>query len=71
MQTQNRISQSLQSVNKKMWFKPIFEFLTLEGVFLGVENNKNFGNKKNIGLFSKILSITLFYRKPSNFLEFL
>ena len=31
-----------------------FEFLTLGGVFLGVENNsKNFGNKKNIMLFSK------------------
>ena len=26
-----------------------FEFLTLEGVFLGVKNiSKNFGNKKNI-----------------------
>ena len=37
----------LQGVPKKMWFKPIFEFLTLGGVFLGVKNNsKNFGNKK-------------------------
>ena len=32
-----------------MWFKPIFEFLTLEGEFLGVKNNsKNFGKKKII-----------------------
>ena len=32
---------------KKMWFKLIFEFLTLGRVFLGVKNNsKNFGNKK-------------------------
>ena len=32
---------------KKIWFKPIFEFLTLGGVFLGVKNNfKNFGGKK-------------------------
>ena len=57
---------------KKMWFKPIYEFLTLEGVFLGVKNNsKNFGNKKNIGLFSKILSKwTLLCSQSSNFLEF-
>ena len=42
---------------KKIRFKPIFEFLTLGGVFLGVKNNsKNFGNKKNIRLLSKILS---------------
>ena len=59
----------VQGVPKKIWFKPIFEFLTLEGVFLGVKNNsKNFGNKKNIGLFSKILSKwTLFYWKSYNF----
>ena len=42
---------------KKMWFKPIFEFMTLEWVFLGVKNNsKNFGNKKNSRLLSKIWS---------------
>ena len=58
---------------KKMWFEPIFEFLTLEGVFLGVINNsKTLGNKKDIGLLSKILSKwALFYWKSSNFLEFL
>ena len=57
---------------KNMWFKPIFEFLTLGGVFLGVKNNsKNFGNQKNIRLFSKILSKrTLFYSKSSNFLDY-
>ena len=34
-----------------------FEFLTLGGVFWGLNNNsKNFGNKKDIGLFSKFLS---------------
>ena len=27
----------LQGVPKKMWFKPIFEFMILEGVFLGVK----------------------------------
>ena len=49
--------------------KPIFEFLTLGGVFLGVKNNsKNFGNKKNIRLLSKILSkLTLFIRKVQKF----
>ena len=32
---------------KKIWFKPIFEFLTLGGVLLGVKNDfKNFGGKK-------------------------
>ena len=48
-----------------MSIKPIFEFQTMGGVFLGVKNNsKNFENKKNIGLFSKILSKwTLFYSK--------
>ena len=36
----------LQGVPKKMWFKPIFEFLTLGVVFSGVKNNSNnFGNK--------------------------
>ena len=46
-----------------------FEFLTLGGVFLGVKNNsKNFGNKKNIRLLSKILSkLTLFIRKMLKF----
>ena len=53
---------------KKIWFKLIFEFLTMGRVFLGVKNNsKNFGNKKNIRLFSKILSKwTLFYSKSSD-----
>ena len=47
----------LQGVPKKMVIWKGFEFLTLGGVFLGVKNNsKNFGNKKNIRLFSKILS---------------
>ena len=42
---------------KKITFKLIFEFLGLEGVFLGVKNNsKNVGNKKNIRLLIKILS---------------
>ena len=51
------IFQNLQGVPKKIRFKPIFEFLTLGGVFLGVKNNsKNFGNKKNIRFLSKILS---------------
>ena len=64
-------SQYLQGVPKKIWFKPIFEFLTLRGVFLGVKNNsKNFGNKKNIWLFSKILSKwTLYYSKSSDLLN--
>ena len=39
---------------KKIRFKPIFEFLTLGGVFLGVKNNsKNFGNKKKLGCLAK------------------
>ena len=67
---QNIAYQSyLQGVQKKMWFKPILGFLTLGGVFIGVENNsKNFENKKNIRLFSKILSKwTLFIRKMQKF----
>ena len=58
---------------KKMWFKPIFEFMTFERVFLGVKNNsKNFGNRKNIELFSKILSKwTLFDSKYAYFPEIL
>ena len=62
----------LQDVQTKMHLLSSFEFLTLGGVFLEVKNNyKNFGNKKNIGLFSKILSKwTLFCSKSSNFLEF-
>ena len=53
---------------KKMHLLSSFEFLTLEAVFLGVKNNSNnFGNKKNITLFSKILSKwTLFYSKSSD-----
>ena len=59
----------LQGVPKKMLLLSSFEFLTLGGVFLGVKNNsKNFGNKKNIRLFSKILSKwTLFIRKMQKF----
>ena len=57
----------LQGVPKKIGFLSSFEFLGSGGVFLGVKNNsKNFGNKKNIVLFSKILSkCTLFYSKFS------
>ena len=44
----------LQGVPKKMWFKLIFEFLTMGRVFLGVKNNsKNFGNKKIVGCLAK------------------
>ena len=40
-------AEYIQGVPKKMWFKLIFEFLTMGRVFLGVKNNsKNFGNKK-------------------------
>ena len=47
----------IQGVPKKVSVKPIFEFQTLGGVFLGVKNNsKNFGNKKNSRLLSKIWS---------------
>ena len=55
----------LQGVPKKIGILSSFEFLGLGEVFLGVKNNsKNFGNKKNIGLLSKILSkLTLFIRK--------
>ena len=53
----------LQGVPKKIGILSSFEFLGLGGVFLREKNNsKNFGNKKNKGLFSKILSkCTLFY----------
>ena len=59
----------IQGVPKKVSVKPIFEFETLGGVFLGVKNNsKNFGNKKNIRLLSKILSkLTLFISKTHKF----
>ena len=69
--TQNQ-TYKIQGVPKKVSVKPIFEFETLGGVFLGVKNNsKNFGNKNNSRFFSKILSKwTLFSSKPSNFLEF-
>jgi len=55
----------LITISKTVIFKLIFAFLSLGGVFLGVKNNsKNFGNKKNIGLLSKILSkLTLFNGK--------
>ena len=49
--------KELQGVPKKIGILSSFEFLDLGGVFLGVKNNsKNFGNKKYIGLYSKILS---------------
>ena len=52
---------------------PIFDFLILGGLFSGVKkNSKNFGNKKNIGLFSKILrKWTLFVQKCRNFCNFM
>ena len=67
------MSRYLQGVPKKVSVRPIFEFQTLGGVFLGVKNNsKNFENKKNSRFFSKILSNwTLFSSKSYNFLEFL
>ena len=63
-----RCKIKLQGVPKKMVIRKGFKFLTLGGVFLGVKNNsKNFRNKKNIGLFSKILSKwTLFHSKSSD-----
>ena len=58
---------------KKNYLSAHFWVLSSGGVFLGVKNNsKNFGNRKNIRLLSKILSKwTLFYSKYSNFLAFL
>ena len=45
-----RLAVNIQGA-KKMPFKPIFEFQTLGGVFLGVKNvSKNFGNQKNNSL---------------------
>ena len=57
--------RDVQGVPKKVSVKPTLEFQNLGGVFLGVKNNsKNFENKKNSRLFSKILSKwTLFVRK--------
>ena len=57
--------KNIQGVPKKVSVKPTLEFQNLGGVFLGVKNNsKNFENKKNSRLFSKILSKwTLFVRK--------
>ena len=68
-QRKSEVEVFLQGVPKKMVIRKGFEFLTLGGVFLGVKNNsKNFGNKKNITLFSKILSKwTLFIRKMQKF----
>ena len=62
----------LQGVPKKIGLLSSFEFLGLGGVFLGVKNNsKNFGNKKNIGLYSKILSKWAFFiRKMQKILSF-
>ena len=43
-----------QGVPKKVSVKPIFEFQTLGGVFLGVKNNsKNFGNQKKVDSLAK------------------
>ena len=57
---------------KKIGILSSFEFLDLGGVFLRVKNNsKNFGNKKNIGLYSKILSKSAFFiRKMQKILPF-
>ena len=57
---------------QKMPFKPIFDFQTFGGVFSGVKNiSKNFGNKKNILLFSKILrKWTFFIENHTIFLSF-
>ena len=62
----------LQGVPKKMSIKPNFNFQNLGGVSLGVKNNcKNFGNKKNSRLFSKILSkLTFSIRKMPKILCF-
>ena len=50
-------SLKLQGVPKKIGILSSFEFLYLGGVFLGVKNNsENFGNKKYIGFYRKILS---------------
>ena len=63
----------LQGIPKKMVILSGFEFLTLGGVFLGVKNNsKNSGTKKDIRLFSKILSKwTLFIKKMQKIFVFL
>ena len=55
----------LQGVPKKIGILSSFEFLDLGGFFSGVKNNsKNFGNKINIGLYSKIFSKwAYFYQK--------
>ena len=62
--------KDVQGVPKKVSVKPNLEFQNLGGVFLRVANNsKNFGNKKNSRLFSKILSKwTLFIRKMQKIL---
>ena len=64
-QRKSEVEVFLQGVPKKMVIWKGFEFLTLGGVFLGVKNySKNFGNKKDKGLFSKILiKWTLFVQK--------
>ena len=52
----------LLGVPKRIGLLSNFEFLSLGGVFLGVKNNsKNSGTKKNIGLYSKILSKWAFF----------
>ena len=48
------LPQMLQGFPKKMWFKPIFEFFTLEGVFLGVKIIiRTLGTKKILGGLAK------------------
>ena len=55
---------------KKIGILSSFEFLDLGGVFTEVKN-KNFGNKKDIGLYSKILSKWAFFiRKMQKILQF-
>ena len=50
----------------------IFEFQTLGGVILGVKNNsKNFGNKKDIRLLSKILNKKTLFIRNADVLVFL
>ena len=63
----------LQGVQKSMLLLSGFQFLTLGGMFLGVENNsKNFGNQKNIGLFLQNFElIDIDYQKNAEILVFL
>ena len=63
---------NLQGVPKNWWLCQVLSFWPWEGFFRGKNTSKNSRNKKDIRLFSKILSKwTLLYSKSSNFLEFL